>query len=496
MNIIDVTAASAGNIPEYGNGQRYIAVHYLGVVGQNNKIDAGGYGSHFYIYWDGTVYQAAPLNAVLWQVGTAGYYTQKHPYANNYNVVGIEMCPKCDGNASNAEDPYWYFTQETQNSCVELVKYLMGELGVGADHVLRHYDIVNKWCPAPYCNNNGYNGTWTWNQFKEKLTGSSSISPSPSKPSGNYKTGIYQVNESELNIRSGPGVNYNIVGSITDMGQYTITEIQNTSWGRLKSGAGWINVSSSYCTYCGDSSSGSETVTGNELPIGEYRVVVDALSIRSGPAKTTTYVGSITDKGIYTITEVQNTCWGKLKSGAGWICIDPEYCILISDASTPTTSVSADTVYSFFPSTVTVGSHGLSVLLLQEILSARGYYSGNLDREAGSGTVSAIQSYQNDRKSVLSVDGSCGESTWNDLLALEKQLGEYVVKQISYGSNCNDVLLLQEILKARGYYTGALDRSFGNGTKDALIRYQTDRKSVLAIDGVCGPNTWRDLIAL
>ena len=31
MNIIDVTAASAGNIPEYGNGQRYIAVHYLGV---------------------------------------------------------------------------------------------------------------------------------------------------------------------------------------------------------------------------------------------------------------------------------------------------------------------------------------------------------------------------------------------------------------------------------------------------------------------------------
>ena len=39
-------------------------------VGQNNKIDAGGYGAHFYIYWDGTVYQAAPLNAVLWQVGT------------------------------------------------------------------------------------------------------------------------------------------------------------------------------------------------------------------------------------------------------------------------------------------------------------------------------------------------------------------------------------------------------------------------------------------
>ena len=42
-------------------------------------------------------------------------------------------------------------------------------------------------------------------------------------------------------------------------------------------------------------------------------------SIRSGPAKTTTYVGSITDKGIYTITEVQNTCLGEIKV---WIWMD------------------------------------------------------------------------------------------------------------------------------------------------------------------------------
>lgn len=174
MNIIDVTAASRGNIPAYGNKHQYIAVHYLGVVGQNNKIDSGGYGAHYYIYWDGTIYKAANHDAVLWQVGTAGYYTQKHPYANNYNVIGIEMCPKCDGNSSNANDPYWYFTEATQKSCVELVKYLMQQLGVGSDHVLRHYDIVNKWCPAPYCNNNGYKGTWTWDQFKSKLTESTS----------------------------------------------------------------------------------------------------------------------------------------------------------------------------------------------------------------------------------------------------------------------------------------------------------------------------------
>ena len=47
------------HVPKWGNQKKYIAIHYLGVDGQNNKVDAGGYGAHFYIYWDGTTYQAA-----------------------------------------------------------------------------------------------------------------------------------------------------------------------------------------------------------------------------------------------------------------------------------------------------------------------------------------------------------------------------------------------------------------------------------------------------
>ena len=63
----------------------------------------------------------------------------------------------------------WYITEETQEACVLLVRYLMKELGIPKDHVLRHGDIVNKWCPAPYFTNNGYNGSWTWDIFREKL---------------------------------------------------------------------------------------------------------------------------------------------------------------------------------------------------------------------------------------------------------------------------------------------------------------------------------------
>ena len=169
-----INVISDKNVPKWGNGKKYIAIHYLGVVGQNNKVEAGGYGAHYYIYWDGTIYQAAKHDAILWQVGTGGYYTQKHPEARNSNTIGIELCPKCDGNASNPSDPRWYFTKETQEACVWLVQKLMKDLGIPASHVLRHYDIVNKHCPAPYVNNNKYKTSWTWEEFNARLSDGSS----------------------------------------------------------------------------------------------------------------------------------------------------------------------------------------------------------------------------------------------------------------------------------------------------------------------------------
>ena len=85
------------------------------------------------------------------------------------------------------------------------------------------------------------------------------------------------------------------------------------------------------------------------------------------------------------------------------------------------------------------------------------------------------------------VDGSLGQATWADLLALPKRNGMYVVKQIKAGDNGVEVLLLQEILKARDYYAGALDWNFGPQTEAALRQYQADRS--LKLDGVAGPET-------
>ena len=79
--------------------------------------------------------------------------------------------------------------------------------------------------------------------------------------------------------------------------------------------------------------------------------------------------------------------------------------------------------YMFEPSLVKLGSTGTSVLLLQEILRARGFKGKNgkvlsLSRKADENTIYALKAYQESRNGVLAVDGECGEKTWKDLIAI------------------------------------------------------------------------------
>lgn len=71
------------------------------------------------------------------------------------------------------------------------------------------------------------------------------------------------------------------------------------------------------------------------------------------------------------------------------------------------------------------------------------------------------------------------------------------VREIGNGDYGNDVLLAQEILGSRGYYTGELDKGFGPLMEAATKRYQTDRKGACGkADGIIGAKTWQDMIAL
>ncbi len=50
-----------------------------------------------------------------------------------------------------------------------------------------------------------------------------------------------------LNIRAGAGTKFKVNG-VAPVGTYTITEVSG-SWGKLKSGAGWISISTKYVDY-------------------------------------------------------------------------------------------------------------------------------------------------------------------------------------------------------------------------------------------------------
>jgi N-acetylmuramoyl-L-alanine amidase len=74
--------------------------------------------------------------------------------------------------------------------------------------------------------------------FGKKQQTSVTTTPAVKADSGAYRV---KVTAFALNVRRGAGVGYNIVSVIKDKGVYTIVEEKN-GWGKLKSGAGWINL--------------------------------------------------------------------------------------------------------------------------------------------------------------------------------------------------------------------------------------------------------------
>ena len=70
----------------------------------------------------------------------------------------------------------------------------------------------------------------------------------------------------------------------------------------------------------------------------------------------------------------------------------------------------------------------------------------------------------------------------------------YPYRMIDKSMSGADVAVLQAILTARGYYTGPLDGLFGDALDAAVRKFQMDHD--LVVDGVCSPQTWREILKL
>ena len=287
------------------NSHKYIAIHFLGVDGGENwNLYGCGYGGHATIFLNGDIYLRCYNEATIWAVGASSGWTQKHPYARNNTTFSIELCCYNTNHVSSIYDKTWYFTQATQEAAVQLVRDKFKEFEWPLtkesidEHLLRHFDITTKPCPNPYVLSEGYEGAkginWTWAQFKEAVR--TGVCPNPKKPSPTPQEDWYRIRKSwsdatsqvgayknielakkncpvgynvydnagnivykntghvlpykvrvlidNLNIRKGPGTNYDKTGKYTGKGVFTIVEESTGKgaelWGKLLSGAGWI----------------------------------------------------------------------------------------------------------------------------------------------------------------------------------------------------------------------------------------------------------------
>lgn len=224
---------------------KYIVIHYCGSVSSaksNAEYFAGGKrnaSAHYFVGHNGEVWQSVEDANIAWHCGAKEY---KHKECRNANSIGIELCTKTTGSTANA-DANWYFEDATVAAAVELTKELMKKYKIPADHVIRHYDVTGKTCPAPYVFNTGKH---TWEQFRTAIASKNSQQVKPEQP---VQTTAFRVKVESpyLNIRTGPGTNYAKTGKYTEIGTFTIVDVKSgqgskSGWGKLKSGIGWISL--------------------------------------------------------------------------------------------------------------------------------------------------------------------------------------------------------------------------------------------------------------
>lgn len=136
-----------------------------------------------------------------------------------------------------------------------------------------------------------------------------------------------------------------------------------------------------------NSSSPSDNTSFPQTPF-TVQVTVPDLNIRTGAGTNYAATGKYTGKGTFTITEVKNG-WGKLKSGAGWICLENSDWVKINGSASNTSFKVQVSITNLNirkgPGTnyATNGSCPKGVYTITDTQSAGGYTWGKLKSGAG-----------------------------------------------------------------------------------------------------------------
>lgn len=252
----------------------YIVIHFTANDGDtdenngkyfhNNVVYAS---AHYFVDSD-SITNSVPDNYVAYSVGGSKYNNNGGKYygkATNINTLNIEIC-------DDVKNGTIYPSKKTIENAIAFTKTKMKQYGIDKNHVIRHYDVTGKPCPAYWCGTTAKDEKWKtefWNKLTATTTTtnntSSSSSTSTSSTFKSYEIKVSGVSKGDtLKIREKADPTSKEVGKLSynDHNKYTIVEEKKVgieTWGKLKSGTGWINLR--YTTKVTSSTSSSSTTT-------------------------------------------------------------------------------------------------------------------------------------------------------------------------------------------------------------------------------------------
>lgn len=159
---------------------KYIVWHYTANDGDsdenNGKYFAGANrnASAHYFVDDDSITISVPDNYVAWSVGGKKYSNTNvtgggslHGICTNANSISIELCDSVKNGVYEA-------TEKTLVNAIELTRDLMKKYNIDINHVVRHFDVTGKVCPAYFVDNT------KWANMKDRISGKSTSTSSRS----------------------------------------------------------------------------------------------------------------------------------------------------------------------------------------------------------------------------------------------------------------------------------------------------------------------------
>lgn len=130
----------------------WIVMHYTANDGDSDESNGRYFqqalnpvASAHYFVDDDSITRSVPDDFVAYHCGAQTY---RHPYCRNANSIGVELCDaKRDGRVMA--------TDKTIANAAELVYQLCKQYNIPYDHIIRHYDVTGKLCPAYWVKGDG-----------------------------------------------------------------------------------------------------------------------------------------------------------------------------------------------------------------------------------------------------------------------------------------------------------------------------------------------------